>query len=240
MTRAARERSQVRLPLLFMSAVAWIVFAAGPGGTSLYAHCTAANVAAIPSLAGGWALMLAAMMAPALIPPVRHLRDRTFARRRARAIGLFVAGYAAMWMAAGALLLALALGVRRAAPESFVPVALAAAITMVWQFSPFKQRCLNRCHAHPELAAFGPAADIGALRFGLTHGVWCAGSCWALMFLPLLISRGHIAAMAAVSLWLFAERLDRPKPPCWRLRGPGKAARLVIAQACMRLEMRRL
>jgi predicted metal-binding membrane protein len=240
MTPAARERSQVRLPLLFMSAAAWIGLAAGPGGTSLHAHCTAATVAAIPSLAGGWALMLAAMMAPVLIPPVRHLRDRTFARRHARGIGLFVAGYAAIWMATGALLLALALGVRRAAPGSFVPVVLATAIAMVWQFSPAKQRCLNRCHAHPELAAFGRAADIGALRFGLTHGVWCAGSCWPLMFLPLLISRGHIAAMAAVSLWLFAEQLDRPMPPRWGLRGPGKATRLVIAQARMRFEMSRL
>jgi predicted metal-binding membrane protein len=220
-----------------MSGAAWILLAASPGGTPLYAHCTAATVAAIPCLAGGWALMLAAMMAPVLIPPLRHLRDRTFARRRARGIGLFVLGYAAIWMAAGALLLALALAVRRAAPESFVAVVPATAIAMVWQFSPAKQRCLNRCHAHPELAAFGPAADIGALRFGLTHGVWCAGSCWALMFLPLLISRGHIVAMAAVSLWLFAERLDRPMPPRWRLRGPGKAARLVIAQARMGFEI---
>ena len=45
------------------------------------------------SLALGWALMLAAMMAPVLIAPVRHVRDRSFARRRTRSIGLFVAGY---------------------------------------------------------------------------------------------------------------------------------------------------
>jgi hypothetical protein len=56
------------------------------------------------------------------------------------------------------------------------------------------------------------------------------------MLLPLVISRGHIAAMAAVSLWLFAERLERPMPPRWRLRGPGKAARIAMAQTRMRLE----
>ena len=133
------------------------------------------------------------------------------------------------------MLLALALAVRLAAPESSVPVALMTTIALIWQFSPIKQRCLNRCHAHAELAAFGPAADIGALRFGLTHGVWCAGSCWALMLLPLLVSRGHVAAMAAVSLWLFSERLDRPMAPRWRLRGPGKAGRIAVAQVRMRL-----
>jgi predicted metal-binding membrane protein len=251
MTPAARQRSQVRAPVLFISAAAWILLVVEPGGAALSAHCSPAMLGAMPSpasldlllalnppasLAAGWALMLAAMMAPVLIAPVRHVRDRSFSHRRARAIALFVAGYAAVWMAAGVILLALALAARLAAPESSVPVALAAMIALGWQSSPFKQRCLNRCHAHSELAAFGPAADIEALRFGLRHGVWCVGSCWALMLLPLLVSRGHVAAMAAVTLWLFAERLDRPMPPRWRLRAPGKAARVVFAQARMRLQ----
>jgi predicted metal-binding membrane protein len=245
MTPAARERAQVRTPVLFISAAAWILLVAGPGGTALSAHCPPAMAASLKLLlavnppavlAAGWALMLAAMMAPMLIAPVRHVRDSSFARRRARAIMLFVAGYAAVWMAAGAMLMALALAVRLAAPESWLLVALGTAIALVWQFSPFKQRCLNRGHVHSELAAFGVAADIGALRFGLTHGVWCVGSCWALMLFPLLVSRGHVAAMAAVSLWLFAERLDTPRPPRWRWRVPGRAARIAIAQAQIRLE----
>lgn len=233
MTPAARERSQIRVPVLFISAVAWILLVVEPGGSTLHAHHSAAMLEPT-SLAVGWALMLAAMMAPVLIAPVRHVRDRSFSQRRARAIALFVAGYAAVWMAAGVMLLALA--ALLAAPGSSLPVVLVTITALVWQFSPFKQRCLNRCHAHSELAAFGRAADIDALRFGLTHGVWCVGSCWALMLLPLMVSRGHVAAMAAVALWLFAERLDRPAPLRWRLRGPGKAARIAVAQARMRLQ----
>jgi predicted metal-binding membrane protein len=250
MTPAARGRSQVRVPVLFISAAAWVLLVAEPRGTALHTHHLAAMDGTTPSLdslglllahnppaslAMGWALMLAAMMAPVLIAPVRHIRDRSFSRRRARAIVLFVAGYAAIWMAAGAMLLALALAVRQAAPESSLPLAMGTIIALVWQFSPVKQRCLNRCHAHGELAAFGLAADIDALCFGWTHGVWCAGSCWALMLLPLLVSRGHVATMAAVALWLSAERLDRPMPLCWRLRGPRKAARIAVAQARTRL-----
>jgi predicted metal-binding membrane protein len=248
MTPAARERLHVRVPVLCTSAVAWVLLVAGSGGTALHAHHAAAMPRATPSpaplglllahhppaaLALDWALMLVAMMAPLLIAPIRHVRDRSFARRRARAIALFVAGYGPIWLAAGAVLLTLALASRLIAPGSSMPLALAAVIALAWQFSPAKQSCLNRCHAHAELAAFPPAADIDALRFGATHGIWCVGSCWALMLLPLLVSRGHLAAMAAVTLWLLAERLESPRPPGWRWRGPGKAARLAAAQSRM-------
>ena len=224
MTPAARDRWQVRAPVLFLSAAGWILLAVAPGGAT-FAHCLVEMPSMIPpaSLASGWALMLAAMMAPLLIAPVRHVRDRSFAHRRARAIALFVAGYGAVWMAAGALLLAIAWAIRFAL--------LAALLATLWQCSPWKQVCLNRGHAHAELAAFAPAADWDALRFGLAHGVWCAGSCWALMLVPLLVSRGHLAAMAAVSVWLYAERLDRPMMPRWHLRLPAKAARILAANA---------
>ena len=64
-------------------------------------------------------------------------------------------------------------------------------IGLAWQCSPAKQVCLNRCHALRELAAFGRAADTDALIFGATQGVWCAGSCWAWMLLPLLLPGGR-------------------------------------------------
>jgi predicted metal-binding membrane protein len=235
MTPAARERAQVRAPVLFISACAWILLVLEPGA-ALHDHHSVAMLEAPLSAASGWALMLTAMMAPLLIAPVRHVRDRSFARRRARAIGLFVAAYAAIWMAAGFMLMTMASAIRPAARESFLPLALASIIALAWQFSPLKQRCLNRGHAHPELAAFGRAADRDALRFGLTHGVWCAGSCWALMLLPLLVARGHLAAMATVTLWLSAERLERPAAPRWGVRAPFIAARIAVAQARMRLQ----
>jgi predicted metal-binding membrane protein len=250
MTPAARERLHVRTPLLLLSAAAWMLLAVQPGGMAL-AHCPPAMMRAATwpasldmllarnppaTLALGWALMLAAMMLPLLIAPVRHVRDRSFAQRRARAIALFVSGYTGVWMVAGAVLLSLAMAARLAAPVSLAPVAAAAAIALVWQFSPVKQLCLNRGHAHAALAAFGPAADLDALRFGVMHGVWCVGSCWALMLVPLLVSTGHLAAMAVVSLWLFAEKLDRPMPRRWRVRAPGKAARIAIAQTRILLE----
>jgi hypothetical protein len=78
---------------------------------------------------------------------------------------------------------------------------------------------LNRCHNHRPLAAFGIAAARDALFMGLSHGRWCVGSCWAVMLLPLLLPDAHVAAMAAVTLLMFCERMDPPATPAWRLRG---------------------
>jgi predicted metal-binding membrane protein len=252
MTSAARERSQVRTPILLISAAAWILLVIEPSGLMLPDHCPVPMLKeAVPSvslnillalnpyvsLMAGWSLMLAAMMVPLLTAPVRHVRDRSFAQRRVFAIALFAIGYATIWMTAGVMLLALAMLVKLFDSATALPLTLL--IALVWQFSPFKQRCLNRCHAQPELAAFGRAANDDAMRFGLIHGFWCVGSCWALMLLPLFLSREHVAAMATVALWLLAERLDAPIPPRWRWRGPSKAVSLAVAQARMHLQRSR-
>jgi predicted metal-binding membrane protein len=191
-------------------------------------------------VAAGWALMLVAMMSPVLIAPVCHVRLRSFSHRRARSIAIFGAGYAVIWMAVGGVLVAIELAAKLLAPQSYLPAAGVVLIALVWQFSPIKQRCLNRCHAHTELAAFGAAADFAALRFGMTHGIWCAGSCWALMLLPMLLPRGHVVAMAVVAILIFSERLEEPMRPCWRWRGFGKVIRIVVAQARIRLHALRL
>ena len=109
-------------------------------------------------------------------------------------------------------------------------------MAFVWQCSPIKQRCLNRSHNRRELAAFGIAADLDALRFGITHGAWCVGSCWALMLFPIMVSQGHIAAMAAVSFVMLSDRLEQPRPLRWRLRVPGKLMRIVVPQTRIRLQ----
>ncbi|HET9767546.1 MAG TPA: DUF2182 domain-containing protein [Thermoanaerobaculia bacterium] len=237
-----RELARVRNPVLVASAAAWIWLLADPGGSRMQGHCAAESFQALltmnppASLFAGWGVMLAAMMAPALILPIAQLRMRSFKRRRARAVALFLGGYAAVWMAVGSVLLAATLGAWWWAPGSYLPAAVAIAAAIVWQLSPLKQRCLNRCHAPAQLSAFGSAADLDALRYGVSHGAWCAGSCWAAMFAAMLLPRGHLAAMAIVAVLVFGERLERPAPPRWRWRGLGKLGRIAAAQARIRLQ----
>jgi predicted metal-binding membrane protein len=241
------RRLDGRVVMLGATALAaWLALAVGGSGDgTLTAICSAATAwAASPPvsfdpalmlnsparLVAGWALMVTAMMSPLIIAPLRHVYDRSFARRRGRAAALFLTGYGTAWMIAGLGLQALVLAVRWVAPAPLAVLGLAAGVALLWQISPAKQWCLNRCHRRPHLAAFGAVADRDVFGFGLTNGAFCAGACWALMLLPLLAERGHFTAMIAVALFLFAERLERPAPLLWRWRGPGKALRIAIAQ----------
>src|SRR5262249_43944093 len=151
------ELARVRNPVLLLSAAAWIWLLADPGGFMMQVHCAATSPrVALPaslqtllamhppgSLAAGWGLMLVAMMSPALILPIAPLRLRSFSRRRARSIVLFGAGYGAIWMAAGGVLLAVAVAVGLLAPGPYLPAAGVTVLAIVWQLSPVKQRCLN-------------------------------------------------------------------------------------------------
>jgi len=231
------------------SLAAWSALAFGGGELTLPAVCSASPTGAVSfelalvlespmKLAGDWSLMLAAMMLPVVVAPLAHVRQRSFAKRRPRAMLLFLAGYAAAWMTAGFGLQALALALRWAMPAPLVCLGTAAAVATAWQVSPCKQWCLNRCHRRPPLAAFGMTADRDAFDFGLTNGTACVGACWALMLLPLFAGDNHLPAMIAFTLFVFAERLEGPAALAWRWRGPGRALRIIVAHARMPLAAR--
>ncbi|HEV2818665.1 MAG TPA: DUF2182 domain-containing protein [Allosphingosinicella sp.] len=209
---------RLRQGLLLVCLAAWAVLLAGGSWLNLPAYCGASARFIAPGWAGlelalalnppgglaaAWLVMLLAMMAPLLDRPLAALLDGGGARPRLGPAGLFLLGYGAAWMAAGALLVALAIGLRAALPGPAAPV-IALLAALGWQVSPWKRHCLNRCR--------GLAGDQDALRFGLTHGGWCVGSGWALMALPLTIETGHHAAMALVTLLLVAERHGLVEP----------------------------
>ena len=231
-TPAAVDRARTRDNLLTVAALAWLVLAAEAVGTAGHHQGAAGstNLLALAAAAAGWLLMLTAMMFPLLGTPIGHVRARSLARRRARAVALFTAGYLAAWSAAAIPLTSLTVLVTAldtasepvgGSAPSLLSMVVTVVLAAVWQVSPAKQRCLNRCHAHPSLAAFGPAADRDALRFGLIHGGWCVGNCWAVMLATLAApATASLPASAAATALLATERLVAPTPPAWRLRIP--------------------
>jgi predicted metal-binding membrane protein len=251
MGHAARGPDAWLVVLGSTNLVAWSVLTLDGNGLTLPTFCSNGTLRAVPlsasfdlalvfnplaQLASDWALMIAAMMLPLIVGPLRHVRDRSFRRRRARAMLFFVAGYLAIWMNAGLGLQLMALTARWAASAPLLYLGLTAT-AILWQISPAKQWCLNRCHRRPHLAAFGASADRDAFNFGLTNGVSCAGACWALMLLTLVAGQGHVLGMIAFTLFAFAERLETPGPLEWRWRGPGKSLRIISAQARIRLAL---
>lgn len=225
--------ARVRYPVFAISIAAWAVLLAWPTRMNMCPYMEDSPRA----VAARWALMLAAMMAPLIIPALHHVRFTSLARRRGRAIAMFVAAYGAVWMACGSLFRVIERMALTIAPDSYVPATLTLFAALFWQASPLKQICLNRGHYNRPIAVFGLEADLDVFRFGLTHGAWCVGGCWALMLFPMLLPEGHLAAMAAVAVLVFCERLEDPEPPRWRLRGLGRASRIVIARTRLRLRM---
>lgn len=235
MTPEARQRRRTRTPVLAVSAVAWAAMLPMQGH-SMGADHAATGMSMAPTLASpgsaltflvAWGVMTTAMMGPLLVPALRHVQVRSLPSRRRRSTVLLVVAWAATWAAGGLVLLEVAASARRAMPDGSAPVVIAVGAALLWQVSPVKQRCLNRHHRHSPVAAFGRTADRQVLLLGGGQAAWCFGSCWALMLLMLLVPTGQLPVMVAVALWIWAERLDAPARPAWRLRPPVTAARIV-------------
>jgi predicted metal-binding membrane protein len=239
-TAEAAWRRRTRIPVLLATAAAWVAVVElsawdGPAMQSReqmaqMAQMGHAGRGAVPTVA----LMVAAMMTPLLIPAARHVAARTLRRRRPRAISLLVVAHAAVWLVGGVALQvvggqAFALLGPLAAPTAGI------AVVLVWHMSPTAQRCGNRHHAQPPLAAFGTAADLDVLTYGARHAAYCLGACWPLMLLPALCGAHQLAVMALCSVWVWVQAQESPTRPRWRLWLPARPARLVRDHVAVRL-----
>ena len=137
MTPEARQRRRIRTPVLVVTAMAWAATLAiaaprpGSGQHSMHGMDGMPGMAGMPaidpgagppastswhrvqlgspwSLLTGWPLMLTAMMAPLLIPALRHVYARSLPSSRRRSLTLLTAAYAATWTAGGLILQAVA------------------------------------------------------------------------------------------------------------------------------------
>ena len=213
--------------LLALAAAAWVATSlrmagmdAGPG----------TDPGAVGFFLSTWVVMMAAMMVPAVTPMVLAYRA---VQDEPGDSGLFLAGYLAVWAAAGLVGYALLEMGRhldggffawdRAGRFAAAGVLLAAA---VYQLTPSKNACLSRCRSRrASLRAGRRGGRDGALRLGIEHGAWCLGCCWALMAALFALGAMSVAWMAVVFVLIAAERLLP-----WR--GPatiGVAALLAVA-----------
>ena len=167
--------------------------------------------------AGGWLLMIAAMMLPTALPLFR-LFERMVQPRRdyAALLALLIAGYLAIWAAFGiaAHLLDAAVnaGVRQSEWLVLNGWAIGAAVLALaglFQFSPLKYRCLDKCRAPFGFIAerwHGPRPWRSALRLGIDHGLYCVGCCWALMLLMFVVGTGNVGWMLGLGALMAAEK----------------------------------
>jgi predicted metal-binding membrane protein len=159
-----------------------------------------------------WALMMTAMMLPA-VAPVASLYALTIQDARARRVPLFVGGYVVVWAAFGLpAYAALRLVDHEAGGSATALRTIAVAVLIaagVFQLTPLKTRCLRHCRSPLGLLLrFGDAKGSGRdLRFAFHHAGFCLGCCWALMALFVVFGVMSVGAMLGVTAVVVAEKI---------------------------------
>jgi len=204
--------------LVALSGVAWALTAeamagmdAGPGSA----------LGSLSFYVGVWVLMMAAMMIPSIVPTVGvHALIRP--GRRERGIGetsaamvVFLVGYLLPWTTFGLFADAIFNSARALDIHAFswgeAGPYLAGGVIFVaalYQLTPLKDACLNRCRGLLDLHAERRRDGLGGvLRIGLEHGAWCVGCCWALMAALFALGVMSVAWMVLIAVLIAGEKL---------------------------------
>ena len=183
-----------------------------------------------------WAAMMVAIMFPTAAPMILTFA-RVQATRQQRGqpfvpTWVFVSSYLVVWTAFGVLAYGVAVGAEALAEQSMWLTDNAARIgggvlivAGVYQLSPLKYACLSKCRT-PLIFILGSWREgyAGSLRMGLEHGAYCLGCCWMLFVILFPLGIMNVAAMALITLLIFAEK----STPIGRQMAAFAAAGLVI------------
>ena len=168
------------------------------------------------SFLGMWAVMMVAMMLPAVLPVLRRYRESVGATTGTlnRLTALVGAGYFVVWTAlgaavypVGAALAEMAMqqpGLSRAVPAAIGSIVL---IAGALQFTRWKARRLACCRNAPGHERALPRDAGGAWRLGLRVGLQCFACCGNLMLILLLAGVMDLTAMTAMTAAITLERV---------------------------------
>ena len=166
-----------------------------------------------------WVVMMIAMMFPATASMnlvfARVQRDRGSFRQPAVSTWIFVGAYLLVWTLFGVLAYLGALaasGLAGQIPWIMMNAARIGGGILVlaglYQLTPLKRVCLAKC-CTPLNFIHGRWHDgyTGAFRMGLEHGIFCLGANWLLFVLLFPLGIMNVAAMAGLTVVIFAEKM---------------------------------
>lgn len=159
-----------------------------------------------------WALMMAAMMLPAVTPVVR-LYQRAAAAGKVAPSGYFVLAYLTVWALSGlpAYLLwrVLAMPLHDGAQWALRLGGAAVLFAGAYQLTPLKRACLRHCRS-PMSYFMRLRGSLerpgGALRAGLLHAAYCCGCCAALMVVLVAAAAMNLGWAVLLAAGVFVER----------------------------------
>jgi predicted metal-binding membrane protein len=246
--RAIVAAALIILIVLAWSYVLWLVadmdmggmdmsgFRMIPAGIGLMKPATAPwNAIEFMFVFAMWAVMMIGMMTPSATPMIL-----LYARVGGQAASTGKALAATWWFASGYLLVwtgfafAATLAQWVLERESLLTPAMAGSggvfggIVMIgaglYQWMPLKDACLRQCKA-PWLfiqrhGGFRGDA-LGSLLLGTRHGVYCVGCCWALMALLFVGGVMNVMWIAAITIYVLAEKVVPAGRAISRIAGLG-------------------
>jgi predicted metal-binding membrane protein len=165
----------------------------------------------------GWVLMTVAMMLPTSMPLV--IMFRTLVRQRpdrTRLVLLLITGYLGVWMLFGVGVHLGDWALHQAAERStwlqanaWVPGAVTLVLAGLYQFSPLKYYCLDKCRSPLSFIVAhwrGHHERAQALWLGVHHGIFCLGCCWTLMLLMFAVGVGSLGWMLVLGTVMAIEK----------------------------------
>jgi predicted metal-binding membrane protein len=166
---------------LGLAAVSWVVVVREMDGMHMGVATGLGSFAFFVVL---WVWMMAAMMLPGAVPAVLRF---TRANGRVRAAPLFAGSYLAVWTVVGLAVYAL-----YQPHSSFAAGALTVAAGL-YEFTPLKRRCRQRCRE-----------NVGS---GFEFGLACVGSSIGLMAMLLALGVMSVTWMSVVAVVVLAQKL---------------------------------
>ena len=169
-------------------------------------------------LAGMWAIMMAAMMLPTMVPTLRSYEDLMTSANGTRVgwLGVLL-GYSIVWVLFSLIISGTQLALLYLNVVDMMGKAkslwLSAALLVVagaFQFTRAKEVCHGVCHSPMSyFVGYWRAGFSGGLRMGLSLGAYCVGCCWLFMVLGFAGGVMNFLWMGLATLMMVLEKLPQ-------------------------------
>ncbi|MGI9303418.1 MAG: DUF2182 domain-containing protein [Gammaproteobacteria bacterium] len=166
-----------------------------------------------------WSVMMMAMMVPSAFPMIMMFTAINRRKREASqphvSTWIFLVGYIIAWGGFSALATLVqwqlhhnALLTPMMENSSYVLAGVVLIIAGLYQFTPWKDVCLNKCRT-PLGFVMTQWRDgaRGALIMGLKHGLFCVGCCWALMLVLFAVGVMNMLWVVLITLFVIFEKV---------------------------------
>jgi predicted metal-binding membrane protein len=229
-----RQRNLILGLLIVLAAAAWAVLVWQAISTDMRMAGATMGLAA-PLFLAVWVIMMVAMMFPTAAPMILTFHQVQAGKQRQGAsfvaTWIFVGGYMVVWTIGGIVAYGAAVASEAYAEKVGLSAVTAARIggaililAGLYQLSPLKNVCLAKCRTPLTFIMTSWREGVaGAIRMGVEHGLYCLGCCWLLFVILFPLGIMNVAAMAAVTLLIFAE-----KTLPWGRRAASVAAAILV------------